>query len=222
MFPSMSSCASTKKKKHRCASTKKKNIGSVEKHGRGLNSVSVNIMLYMHFMYFRWSAWTILIFLVIASPQKLLGGFEWHLPIRLASVSSCASIKPNSGRSTNFIFLAPSSDLVKRSIRHLVIASPLEPLHGVDRNFPTLITLFHTCDRFVCLSHSNESVTRVKNSTYFSLVKKSNELFSSVTHMCKFFTRLKLDICEKLVPIKISELAVRIFHTYQNVTYSCE
>ena len=57
-------------------------------------------------------------------------------------MSSRASIKPNSGRSTNFTFLAPSSDLVKRSIHHLVIASPLEPLNGVDRNFQTLITLF--------------------------------------------------------------------------------
>ena len=47
-----------------------------------------------------------LIFLVIASPQKLLGGFEWNLPVRLASISSCASTKPNSGRATNFTFLA--------------------------------------------------------------------------------------------------------------------
>ena len=43
-------------------------------------------------------------------------------------MSSCANTKPNSGRSTNFTFLAPSSDLVKRSIRHLVIASPVEAL----------------------------------------------------------------------------------------------
>ena len=52
-----------------------KKIRSVEKHGRRQPS---------------------LIFLVIASPQKLLGGFEWNLPVRLASVSSCASTKPNS------------------------------------------------------------------------------------------------------------------------------
>ena len=93
-----------------------KEIRSVEKHGRRRPS---------------------LIFLVIASPKKLLCGFEWNLPIRLDSMSSSASTKPNSGRSTNFTFLAPSSDLVKRSIRHLVIASPLEPLNGVDRYFPT-------------------------------------------------------------------------------------
>ena len=48
-----------------------------------------------------------LIFLVIASPQKVQGGFERNLPIRLASMSSCACTKPNSGRSTNFTFLAP-------------------------------------------------------------------------------------------------------------------
>ena len=71
-------------------------------------------------------------FLVIASPQKLRDWFKWHLPIRLASMSSCAIIKPNSGRSTNFTFLTPSSDLVKRSIRHLVFASPLEPLKLPD------------------------------------------------------------------------------------------
>ena len=70
---------------------------------------------------------------------------------------------------------------------------------------------FHTCDRFVW--HSNESVTRVKN---------SNEFYTGVTNACEFFTRLKLDIYEKLVRIKISKLVVRIFYTYQNVTYSCE
>ena len=48
-------------------------------------------------------------FLPIASFQKLLGGFEWNLPIRLVSMSSCTSTKPNSGRSTYFTFLAPSS-----------------------------------------------------------------------------------------------------------------
>ena len=53
-------------------------------------------------------------------------------------------------------------------------------------------------------------------------LKNSNEFFTGVTNTCEFFTRLKLDICEKLVPIKISKLVVRIFHTYQNVTYSCE
>ena len=31
----------------------------------------------------------------------------------------------------------------------------------------------------------------------------------SVTNTCEFFTRIKLDICEKLVPIKISKLVVR-------------
>ena len=85
------------------------------------------------------------------------------------------------------------------------------------------MAFFHTCDRFVCLSHSNESVTRVKNSHVFvTHVNNSNEFFTGMTNTCEFFTHLKLDICEKLVPIKISKLVVRIFHTYQNVTYSCE
>ena len=71
-------------------------------------------------------------------------------------------------------------------------------------------------NRFVWLSHSNEFVTRVKNShVIVTHQKNSNEFFTGVT-------RLKLDICEKIVPVKISKLVVRIFHTYQNVTYSCE
>ena len=64
-----------------------------------------------------------------------------------------------------------------------------------------------------CVKNSHVFVTHVAN---------SNEFFTGVSNTCKFFTRLKLDICEKLVPIKISKLVVRIFHTYQNVTYSCE
>ena len=64
---------------------------------------------------------------------------------------------------------------------------------------------------------------RVKNSHVFvTHVNNSNEFFTGMTNTCEFFTPLKLDICEKLVPIKISKLVVRIFHTYQNVTYSCE
>ena len=38
-----------------------------------------------------------LISLPIASLQKLLGGFQWNLPVRLISMSSCTSTKPNSG-----------------------------------------------------------------------------------------------------------------------------
>ena len=70
---------------------------------------------------------------------------------------------------------------------------------------------------------SNESVTRAKNSHVFvTHVNNSNEFFTGMTNTCEFFSHLKLDICEKLVPIKISKLVVSIFHTYQNVTYSCE
>ena len=57
-------------------------------------------------------------------------------------------------------------------------------------------------------------------------VKKSFESFTKVNYLHEFVTSvknsLKLDICEKLVPIQISKLVVRIFHTYKNVTYSCE
>ena len=92
-------------------------------------------------------------------------------------------------------------------------------LHRCDK----YIRIFHTFDRFFLLSHSNESVTHVKNSHVFvTSVKNSNEFFTGMTNTCEFFTRLKLDICEKLVPIKISKLVVRKFHTYQNVMYSCE
>ena len=85
-------------------------------------------------------------------------------------------------------------------------------LRRCDKN----IQIFHTCDRFVWLSHSNISATRVKNSHVFvTSVKNSNEFFTCVTNTCEFFTRLKVDTCDKLVPIKISKLVVRKFHTYQ-------
>ena len=51
---------------------------------------------------------------------------------------------------------------------------------------------FHTCDRFVSLSHSNETVTRVKNSHVFvTSIKNSNDFFTGVTNTCEFFRRLK-------------------------------
>ena len=137
-----------------------------------------------------WSLWKYghrrpsLIFLVIASPQKLLRGFEWNLPVS-ASMSSCASTKPNSGRSTNF--RTNLSDVWR--IR-------------------------------TYLSHMWKNLTN--SSQVWQILANSNDFFTGVTNTCEFFTRLKLDIGEKLVPIKISELGVRIFHTYQNVTYSWE
>ena len=67
-----------------------------------------------------------LIFLPIASLQELLGGFQWNLPIRLGSMSSCTSTKPNSGRSTHFTFLAPSSSKnCSHSIKTAKYRSPL-------------------------------------------------------------------------------------------------
>ena len=72
-------------------------------------------------------------------------------------------------------------------------------LHRYDK----YVQLFHTCDRFVRLSNSHE-------------------FFTDVTNTFEFVTRLKLDICEEFVRIKISKLVVRICHTCQNVTYSYE
>ena len=84
---------------------KKKKTGSVKKHGHRRPS---------------------LIFLPIASLQKLLGGFQWNLLIRLVSMSSCTSTKPNSGRSTHFTFLAPSSSKnCSHSIKTAKYRSPL-------------------------------------------------------------------------------------------------
>ena len=134
IFPSMSSFASPEKKKIK----KNKNIRSVEK--RGCHRPA-------------------LIFLVITSPQQLLGGFEWNMSIRLASVTF------------------------------------------------TTERICHTCEEFTRICYTCEK-------------------FERILHRCDKYVRIlhtsKLDICEKLVPIKISKLVVRIFHTYQNVTYSCE
>ena len=100
-----------------------------------------------------------LIFLVFTSPQKLLGGFERNMSIRLASVTF------------------------------------------------TTERICHTCEEFTRICYTCEK-------------------FERILHRCDKCVRIlhtsKLDICEKLVPIKISKLVVRIFHTYQNVTYSCE
>ena len=147
---------------------------------------------------------------------------EWNLPIRLASMSSWILVKW-----WNLSVRFPASLFV--TIDHHAVggegATPhsnpqIYILGGVARGRNGL---FHTCDRFVWLSHSNESVTRVKVwHVFVTHVNNSNEFFTGMTNTCEFFTHLKLDICEKLVPIKISKLVVRIFHTYQNVTYSCE
>ena len=91
MFPSVSSCASTKKESR-----------SGDKHGRRRPS---------------------LIFLVIASPQQLLDGFEWNLPIVFVSMPSCACTEKI--RSIDkFGCFVPGSDPVKFPIDMLVIASP--------------------------------------------------------------------------------------------------
>ena len=94
-----------KKTKQKKKKKRKKKKRSVKKHGHRRPS---------------------LIFLPIASLQKLLGGFQWNLPIRLISMSSCTSTKPNSGRSTHFTFLAPSSSKnCSHSIKTAKYRSPL-------------------------------------------------------------------------------------------------
>ena len=146
---------------------------------------------------------------------------EWNLPIRLASMSSWILVIW-----WNLAVRFPASLFV--TIGHHAVGGEGGTLHSNPQiyilggrawkkwPFSTLVT-------DSCLSHSNESVTRVKNSHVFvTHVNNSNEFFTGMTNTCEFFTHLKLDICEKLVPIKISKLVVRIFHTYQNVTYSCE
>ena len=62
-----------------------------------------------------------LIFLVIASPQKLLDGFKWNLPIVFAYRKQFWSVD-------KFGRLVPVLDLVKFPIDSLVIASPPRPL----------------------------------------------------------------------------------------------
>ena len=79
-----------------------------------------------------------------------------------------------------------------------------------------------SCVRITDGKISCESFIEVKDSHVFVTSVKIRTNSSQVTNTCEFFTRLKLDSCEKLVPIKISKLVVRIFHTYQNVTYSRE
>ena len=48
------------------------------------------------------------IFLVIASPQKPLSGFEWNLAIMFTSMSCCAATETNSGPSTNLAVWFPA------------------------------------------------------------------------------------------------------------------
>ena len=85
------------------------------------------------------------------------------------------------------------------------------------------IRIFHACDRFFYF-HIRTNLSHLWKNSHVSVtnVKTSNEFFTGMTNTCESFTRLKLDICEKLVPIKIWKLVVRKFHTYQNMMYSCE
>ena len=71
---------------------------------------------------------------------------------------------------------------------------------------------------------SRTNLSHVKNSNVFVTSEKNFcEFFTRVANTFEFFTRLKSDICEEFVPVlKISKLVVRICHTCQNVTYSCE
>ena len=58
--------------------------------------------------------------------SETTGWIPFNLPIRLISMSSCTSTKPNSGRSTHFTFLAPSSSKnCSHSIKTAKYRSPL-------------------------------------------------------------------------------------------------
>ena len=140
---------------------------------------------------------------------------EWNLPIRLASMSSWILVIW-----WNLAVRFPASLFV--TIGHHAVGGEGGTPHSNPQiyilggrawkkwPFSTLVT-----DSFVFHIRTNLShVWRIR--TYLS------HMWIIRTNTCEFFTHLKLDICEKLVPIKISKLVVRIFHTYQNVTYSCE
>ena len=84
---------------------------------------------------------------------------------------------------------------------------PVKNSHALVTPVKNYFDFFQMCDKYVRI---------VKNSHLFvASVKIFFEFFTCVTNTCEFFTRLKLDICEKRVPIKISKLIVRTFHTYQ-------
>ena len=93
--------------------------------------------------------------------------------------------------------------ILHRCDKYVRIFSHLWQIHWTF----TFERICHTCEELARICHTCEN---------------QNEFFTGVTNTYEFFTRLKLDICEKLVPIKISKLVVRIFHTYQNVMYACE
>ena len=113
------------------------------------------------------------------------------------SMSSCASTKKYSICRKTW----PPSPIFDFSCCR--ISSDQKLLGGFEWNSPHCIVVQVPNPILVGrqISHSNESVTRVKNS-HITHVKKSNEFFTGVTNMCEFFTHLKLDICEKLVLFK--------------------
>ena len=90
--------------------------------------------------------------------------------------------------------------------------------------------ILHRCDKYVRIFTlvtdsfdfhvRNESVTHVKNSHVFvTQVKNLKAFIKGVINTCELFTRLKLDICEKLVPIKISKLVVYVYFTHTKMCH---
>ena len=66
------------------------------------------------------------------------------------------------------------------------------------------VRTLHTCDRFVWIWKSNESVTSVKSSNLFvTPVKNSCDFFTLVTNTCESFTSVK-DTCESFTSVKDS------------------
>ena len=107
--------------------------------------------------------------------------------------------------------------------KHLLLSQLLQD-HWVDflklgQNVPLLASYASTKKIIPSIDRNGRS-----RLSWFCLVIAllRKELFIGVINTFVFFTRLKFDNCEDLVPIKISKLVVHICHTCQNVTYSCE
>ena len=185
--------------------------------------------------------------LFIASPQTLLGWFNWTSAIIFASLSSCASTK----RSYVLTKIQVSRCNAWARVRYL--HSKFQRNRRTSDKYECMtntrlwwichtsrVRICHTCEEFVRifthvknLHRCNKYVrifTRVTDSFDFQIRAnlshvwriRTNSSFIGVTNTFDFSTRLKFDICEEFVRIKISKLVVHICHTCQNVTYSRE
>ena len=158
-------------------------------------------------------------------------GVDSNLPIRLTSMSSCASTKPNSGRSINFTFLAPSSDLVTEVKDSHLFVTTVKNSHefftGVTNTFDfshlwqirltfTFERICHTCEEFAHVKNSNEFFTCLTNtsSSNFSHVWQIRSIF----HTCDRFVWLShsnesVTTCEEFA--RICHIRTNSSHVWQ-------